>query len=77
MYTLLCLQVAYEFLNREWMYLIYGDQKKTCYKMLKTKIDQLYYYILNLLNGKNRNDWYSKDNYKFLIIIIVASIGIL
>ncbi|XP_043461982.1 uncharacterized protein LOC122498357 [Leptopilina heterotoma] len=77
MYTLSCLQVAYEFLNREWMYLIYGDQKKTCYKILKTKIHQLYYYILNLFIGKNRNDWYSKDNYKFLIITLVTSFGIL
>lgn len=77
MYTLSCLQVAYEFLNREWIYLIYGEQKKSSYKTLKTRIGHLYCYILNLINSKYHNEWCSKDNYKFLIIITVTSLGIL
>ena len=78
MYTLSCLQVAYEFLNREWMFLIYGrEQKKTWYQSLKNWISRWYLNLLNSMNFKIDYQFLFKTNYQFPIIVIIMSLGTL
>ncbi|XP_033211506.1 uncharacterized protein LOC117169304 isoform X4 [Belonocnema kinseyi] len=75
MYTLTCLQVAYEFLNREWMFLIYGEQKETWYKYLNNWIKRWYLNILNSINFKIDYRFPTQKNYRFLTIVIIMSLG--